>query len=398
MKFIPNVALSGIGGYGALYVSSLLQLESLGHARLCAVIDPLSKNSKDWPMLAARQVPQFGSMSDFLNSGIRADLAVISSPIAFHAEQSCAALRAGADVLCEKPLCVTVEEAHAMIAARNASGRRLSVGYQCSFSEPTQRLKADFLAGRFGAPLDFSTLYSFPRGKTYYTRNDWAGCARDPQGRLVLDSPVNNAGAHHLHRMLYLLGTQIDRSATPLSITAECYRANPISNFDAACLRVETQENVPVLYFAAHSGHETLDVKIRLRCENAVIRYKKECGLTVRFSNGTEEIYGDPYADQMRKLHDCVKWLREDSNAITPCGPEAAMMHTVCVNGLSSIPVQSFDPALLQKLTWNETDELTAMPELNKAMTQGFERSALFSEMGLSWATPAQRVDLTPYF
>ncbi len=44
------------------------------------------------------------------------------------------------------------------------------------------------------------------------------------QGRLVLDSPVNNACSHYLHNMFYVLGDRLDRSDQPKWVTAELYR------------------------------------------------------------------------------------------------------------------------------------------------------------------------------
>ena len=49
-------------------------------------------------------------------------------------------------------------------------------------------------------------MVSFPRPLSYFKRNDWAGHLRTPAGEDVLDSPLNNATAHYLHNMLYVLG------------------------------------------------------------------------------------------------------------------------------------------------------------------------------------------------
>src|SRR5438552_251290 len=70
-----------------------------------------------------------------------------------------------------------------------------------------------------------------PRDEAYYNRNRWAGALRDAHGNLVLDSPANNACAHYLHNMLYVLGDVIDRSDPPATVTAELYRAHAITNY-----------------------------------------------------------------------------------------------------------------------------------------------------------------------
>jgi hypothetical protein len=53
----------------------------------------------------------------------------------------------------------------------------------------------------------------------------------------IFDSPANNATAHFLHNMFYLLGATRETSAAPAVVQAELYRANAIENFDTAAIR-----------------------------------------------------------------------------------------------------------------------------------------------------------------
>ena len=140
-----------------------------------------------------------------------------------------------------------------MIRARDEAGKLVAIGYQWSFSSPIQRLKRDILAGGLGAPRRLRSVCLWPRDEVYYTRNDWAGRQRAADGSWILDSPVNNAMAHDLHNMLYLLGPSIDRSAQPVEIVAELYRANDIENFDTAALRVRTTSGAEVLFYGSHA-------------------------------------------------------------------------------------------------------------------------------------------------
>jgi len=200
-----QLVLVGIGGYGEHYVRKLLGNDLPG-VRIAAVVDPMAEKAPHWPELQRAGVPGFDSLPAVLAAGIAADLAVVSTPIALHAEHSCALLAAGVNVLCEKPMAATVADARRMQAVRDTAGKFLEIGYQWSFSPAIQSLKADILAGHFGVPRHFATWVSWPRTNVYYGRNGWAGCKYDPQGRPVFDSPANNATAHYLHNMLFLLG------------------------------------------------------------------------------------------------------------------------------------------------------------------------------------------------
>jgi UDP-N-acetyl-2-amino-2-deoxyglucuronate dehydrogenase len=65
---------------------------------------------------------------------VRPDVAVICAPHPFHAALAIDCLEAGAHVLVEKPLAVSVSEADAMIAAADRAGRLLAVCFQQRFS------------------------------------------------------------------------------------------------------------------------------------------------------------------------------------------------------------------------------------------------------------------------
>lgn len=57
------------------------------------------------------------------------DAVVVTSPHAYHAEVTLAALEAGKHVLVEKPMCLTLREADAVIAAQRRTGLTVQVGY-----------------------------------------------------------------------------------------------------------------------------------------------------------------------------------------------------------------------------------------------------------------------------
>lgn len=68
-------------------------------------------------------------------------LLYVASNHASHAEYAIAALQAGHDVYCEKPLAVTEESFERLLAARHASGGRLYAGYNRPFSTAIRELR-----------------------------------------------------------------------------------------------------------------------------------------------------------------------------------------------------------------------------------------------------------------
>ena len=381
-----RILMVGIGGYGGFYLQALKSIQAGCDHRIVAVVDPMAKGSEHWPALDAANTPQFDSMQEFAESGMTADLAVISSPIAFHADQACHALDAGMNVLCEKPLTATMAEAQRMIdaAARaEKDSRFLEIGYQWSFSEAIQRLKKDVLAGDFGRPKTFKTWVSWPRKKSYYQRNSWAGCIHDKQGRPVYDSPANNATAHFLHNMLFVLGPEMNQSATPVQVEAECYRANPIENFDAACCRVKTEQGADVLFYTAHCVEKMIGPVFKFEFENAVVDYPVNESIRATFNDGKAQEYGNPNAQPERKLIHCLERIAGGGENSTICGAKAAVAQTACINELQQTPISMFPAERVKVNTDKDGDSLTYVAGLEKDMEKAFDLEMLLSEVSL---------------
>jgi predicted dehydrogenase len=248
-----SLVMVGIGGMGAAYLEALLARKDENLVRITGAVDPRPNRCKQYVEMRALGVPCFVSLQDFYRNR-KAELAILSSPIQAHMPQTTLALSNGSHVLCEKPAAGTIQEVRAAVAAERDSGRWVAVGYQWSFSGAVQALKADIRAGLFGAPKAFKCLYLWPRDEGYYARNDWAGKKRDAEGNWILDSPVQNAMAHDLHNMFYVLGPETDASARPVEVEAELYKANAIENFDTAAVRARTAEGVELLRTGGRSS------------------------------------------------------------------------------------------------------------------------------------------------
>ncbi len=391
-----DVILVGVGGYGGAHLGVMRPAIGQGRMRLAGAIDPQAERAPDWADLQARGVPVWKDWEAFGASGARAALAVLATPIPWHAPQTCAALDMGMSVLCEKPAAASVDEVARMTAARDRAGRLAAIGYQWSFSSAIQHLKRDIQAGRYGRPRRLRTWVAWPRTAAYFRRNNWAGRIRDDAGRLVHDSPVNNATAHYLHNMLYVLGEGgPDSAAAPVSVEAELYRANPIENYDTACLRLLTAAGTEVLFFTSHAVDQCNTPTLVYEFERGTIAYGGDHPrITATGVDGATVDYGDPNDDGMqRKLLDTLEAVGQGSNR-TPCGLETAGMHTRVVDALQQMEIRELDADRCRTRAEAPGTTLTYLPGLYAAMQAGFEQGRLFSEQGLSWAAPAQKAPI----
>jgi predicted dehydrogenase len=392
-----TIVLVGIGGYGEVYLSALLDSPARADVRFLAAVDPESHRSPRARQLHQLGVPVYESLERFYANDV-ADLAVLSTPIHFHCPQTCLALRHGSAVLCEKPAAATVQEVDRMLEAEHRSRRFVAVGFQWSFSPPIQRLKRDIGAGVFGRPRRARALTLWPRPRTYYTRNAWAGRLRDDAGNWILDSPANNAMAHDLHNLLFLLGDEPPGSAHPIELLAETYRANAIETYDTVATRVRTDTDVDIVFLASHAVRETSDPAFLLEFDDATLSFRGGASpIVARCHDGSMRSYASPNSvPQMMKLWSCVD--AQYRGTPPACGLRAARAHTLCINGIHrSVRAPAVFPA--DHLHEDEVDgePSIVMRDLPGIMRDCYDHHALPHERGIPWAQPGRLVDLREF-
>jgi predicted dehydrogenase len=128
------------------------------------------------------------------------DIIDICTPPALHLEQSLAALAAGKQVICEKPLVGSLADADQLIAAeRSAKGRLLPV-FQYRFGNGLQKAKHIIASGLAGKPILATVETAWTRRAAYYAV-PWRGKYETALGGTLV------AHAIHAHDLLtYLMG------------------------------------------------------------------------------------------------------------------------------------------------------------------------------------------------
>src|SRR5437868_9317890 len=97
-----QVSMVGCGAVAEMfYTPALKALEKSGACEVTALVDPNSQRTAQ----LQREFPNAKTFKDLdgLTGGNDA-LAIIASPVRFHAEQTIRALNGGLSVLCEKPM------------------------------------------------------------------------------------------------------------------------------------------------------------------------------------------------------------------------------------------------------------------------------------------------------
>lgn len=119
----PKIRM-GVAGAGAFGRNHLRVAAASAKAELAAVYDPDTERVR-------AAAAEFGAVpcASLEELAARCDAAVVAAPTTAHAETACRLMEAGLDVLVEKPMAATLDEARRMIETADRRGRILQVGH-----------------------------------------------------------------------------------------------------------------------------------------------------------------------------------------------------------------------------------------------------------------------------
>lgn len=132
-----NAVMIGVGGMARAHLSRILK--NFPDTNFVVVSDPSEAAYAETVLLFekyGRPIPQnIPDLNKLLKEyGEQLDTAFIITPHKFHHDQAKACLEAGIDVLLEKPMVMTAEEAKSLITIRDNTGQHLVVAFQGSLS------------------------------------------------------------------------------------------------------------------------------------------------------------------------------------------------------------------------------------------------------------------------
>jgi predicted dehydrogenase len=136
------------------------------------------------------------------------EMVIVCTPHPLHAEQAIVAAEAGAHVLIEKPMAITVADCDRMIAAARQTGVKLGVISQRRLYPAVQRVRSAIDNGKIGLPiLGTLTLLGW-RGPEYYAMDAWRGTRAGEGGGVLVNQAV-----HQLDLFQWLMGPIAEVSA-----------------------------------------------------------------------------------------------------------------------------------------------------------------------------------------
>lgn len=133
----PKIRM-GVAGAGAFGRNHLRVIAASAGAELAAIYDPDAERCR-------AAAAEFGAApcASLEELAARCDAAVVAAPTTAHADLACRLMEAGLDVLVEKPMAATLDEAARMIETADRRARILQVGHLERFNpavEAAQRI------------------------------------------------------------------------------------------------------------------------------------------------------------------------------------------------------------------------------------------------------------------
>ena len=344
---LPRIALIGVSGYAQIYLNLIRELLDQKAAVLVATV---IINAAEEPAVVAeltgggcRIYSDYRAMLEREAGNI--DLCFIPTGIPWHAPMTIDAVKAGANVLVEKPLAGSTADAAAIRAAERASGRWVAVGFQDLYPPQAPWLKQQLLAGLIGPVRSVRFIGMWPRGTAYYQRNDWAG-RLSVGGVAVNDSPLSNAFGHFVNLALYFAGEKPGESARVREVSATLLRAHAIESYDTAIVRAKSEAGVDLVMAATHSSRSVYEPEIEIVGDLGRIRWFHESACHIALHDGRVSSFALPSAMDSRRhmLANVLARLRGEAAII--CDSAIAERHTAFIEAVArSGPISAVPPA-----------------------------------------------------
>jgi predicted dehydrogenase len=222
-----------VHGFGERHLANLARLKEAGVVELAAVAD--LHPPQDGTLGASVEV--FDTLDQLLAAGPAPDVVILATPIQTHAPLALAALAAASDVYVEKPPVASMAQFQNLLAAAEASGQLVQVGFQSLGSHALPAIRRAVESGEIGDVLGLSAQGMWVRTKGYFKRSRWAG-KRSLDGTDVVDGVATNALAHAVATGLHMAGAHT--VADVASVETDLYRAHNTESDDTSVIRVRT--------------------------------------------------------------------------------------------------------------------------------------------------------------
>ena len=121
-----------------------------------------------------------------------------------HASIGLDCLDAGCNVIIEKPIALSMDDARALVSKAKEKNVKLCVNHQNRFNKAVQKIRSAVEEGRFGRMLHGTAHILWSRGEEYYAQAPWRGTWEQDGGTLM------NQCIHGIDLLRWMLGDEVE--------------------------------------------------------------------------------------------------------------------------------------------------------------------------------------------
>lgn len=266
-----KVAVVGCGKISSRHIDAI---NGNDKCRLVAVCDCV-KNKAD-EKAEKFSVKAFYDFDEMLNN-CDFDVLHICTPHYLHAPMSIKAMNMGKNVLCEKPLAITYEDALEMCECAKNNGVYLGTCFQNRYNDSSQYIKKLLNSGEMGEIKGIKGFVTWDRDEEYYS-DDWHGTLLKEGGGVVINQSI-----HTLDLMQWLVGKDIVDVKGSIS---QKRLAGKVETEDTADALITFDNGCQALFYATLCYNTNSPVFVEIICEQGKIVMYDE--LTV-YKNGEDK-------------------------------------------------------------------------------------------------------------
>ncbi len=156
-----KIGLVGFGVIGKKHADALISSQSCD---LAAIID----TDTDTKEFAEKNNVIYYNTLDALFANTPVDGIVLATPNSMHAEQALLCIKRKMDVLIEKPIATSIEEAKLIIEASNRSKTHILSGHYRRFNKQLEAARYIISSGKIGALIGVSGIWAMKKHDEYY--------------------------------------------------------------------------------------------------------------------------------------------------------------------------------------------------------------------------------------
>ncbi|MDD3213629.1 MAG: Gfo/Idh/MocA family oxidoreductase [Eubacteriales bacterium] len=198
-------ALIGCGRIAPNHVAAALYNKDT--LEFCAVCDLMPERME----AVLRQVPKdvragIKHYTDYqtMLAEVQPQLVAVATESGEHAAIGLDCIAAGANIIIEKPLALSMADGRKLITAASAANVKLCACHQNRFNKSIQKIRTAVEEQRFGRMLHGTAHIRWNRGKDYYEQAPWRGTWTQDGGALM------NQCIHNIDLLRWMMGDEVD--------------------------------------------------------------------------------------------------------------------------------------------------------------------------------------------